>query len=135
MSHFTTLVTQITDIDALVAALADVGYGNVEVHDLSQPLYGYQGDMRPERAHVIVRRKHVGEASNDIGFERQPEGEYRAWISEFDRHTHDERWLGQVTARHAYHLTQKTLTRQGFNLVDEHNEHDGTVRMVLRRMA
>lgn len=137
MSHFTTLQTQITDQESLVAALNDVGFSQVEVHAEAQPLRGYMGDRRAQRAHVIVRRQHVGEASNDIGFERGTDGSYNAWISEYDHdHYHyDEGWLGKVTARHAYHATQKTLVNQGFNVVQEQSAEDGTVRMVLRRMT
>lgn len=134
MSHFTTLATQLTDTDALCAALADVGYPDFEVHEAAQPLYGYQGDLRRDRAHVIVRREHIGRASNDIGFRRQEDGRFLAVISEYDRATHDETWLGRLIARHAYHATNKTLTAQGFHLVDEVNEQDGTVRLVLRRV-
>ena len=133
MSHLTTMTTQLTDTDALRAALADVGYREVEVHDQPQPLYGYQGDQRADRAHVIVRRKHVGRLSNDIGFRRQDDGNFRAVISDYDRAKHDERWLGRLTARHAYHLTTKTLATQGFDVVNETTGRDGTVRMVLRR--
>lgn len=39
-----------------------------------QPLYGYQGDLRSDSAHVIVRRAHLGRASNDIGFLHQEDG-------------------------------------------------------------
>ena len=134
MSHFTTLSTQLTDADALRAALGDVGYPEVETHAEEQPLYGYRGDRRRDRAHVIVRRKHVGHASNDIGFRRERDGTFAAVISEFDRTTHDDAWLGRLTARHAYHVTGKTLAAQGFQLVNETTEQDGSVRMVLRRV-
>lgn len=133
MSHFTTMTTQLTDPDALRAALADVGYGEVELHDTPQPLYGYQGDVRSDRAHVIVRRAHIGRASNDLGFLHQEDGRYRAVISEYDRRKHDDHWLARLTARHAYHLTTDTLAAQGFTLTEETTERDGTVRMVLRR--
>ncbi|MGH3243125.1 MAG: DUF1257 domain-containing protein [Spirillospora sp.] len=134
MSHFTTLATKITDSEALCAALADVGFGDVEVHDEAQPLYGYRGDRRADVAHVIVRRRHVGRASNDIGFVRGPDGHFVATISEYDRRKYNESWLGRVTARHAYHLTARTLADQGFHLADETTDRDGTVRMVLRRV-
>lgn len=133
VSHFTTLRTRITDRAALVAALSDVGYPEVEVHDDAQPLYGYQGDVRAQRAHVIVRRRHVGHSSNDLGFEQGADGTYRAVISEYDSARHGEAWLRRLTARHAYHATRATLTAQGFDLVDERSERDGTVRLVLRR--
>jgi hypothetical protein len=133
MSHFTTMKTQLTSADAIQVALADVGYPESEAHEEPQPLYGYQGDQRADRANVIVRRIHVGHASNDIGFLRQDDGTFLAVISAYDRHKHDQRWLGRLTARHAYHATTKTLAGQGFDLVDETTERDGTVRLVLRR--
>lgn len=134
MSHFTTLTTQLTDADALRAALADVGFDDVEVHDDAQPLHGYLGDRRANRAHVIVRRRHLGRASNDIGFRRQEDGHFLAIISDYDRHKYNEQWLGTLTARHAYHVTSKTLTTQGFHVADETTDRDGTVRLVLRRV-
>jgi hypothetical protein len=134
MSHFTTLTTTLTDTDALCAALADVGYREVEVHDTAQPLYGYLGDRRPDHAHVIVRREHIGRASNDIGFRHQQDGRFDAVISDFDSRAHGKTWLDKLTARHAYHLTATRLTEQGFHLTEETTERDGTVRMVLRRV-
>jgi hypothetical protein len=76
-----------------------MGFLDVEVHDTPQNLYGYQGDSRTDTAHVIVRRKYVGESSNDIGFLRNSEGVYEANISEFDRYNlkYDEEWLGKLS--------------------------------------
>ena len=71
------------DRNLLVAALSDLGYANVEVGE-SLTLYGYQGDARPETAEVVVRRRHLGPASNDLGFRRTPDG-YVPVISEYDR--------------------------------------------------
>jgi len=133
MSHYTTLATRITDTEALCGALADLGYADVEVHENPQRLHGFLGDPRGDRAHVIIRRRHVGRLSNDIGFLRQDSGTFLALISEYDRTKHDDAWLGRVTAKHAYRVTATALAEQGFDLVNESTERDGTVRMVLRR--
>lgn len=71
MSHFTSIKTQIKNTDALIKALADVGFKNVEYHETAQHLYGYQGDVRPETAEIIIRKQYIGSMSNDIGFKRQ----------------------------------------------------------------
>lgn len=134
MSHFTSLTTALTDTEALCAALADVGYRDVEVHDVAQPLHGYRGDRREDTAHVIVRRTHVGRLSNDIGFFHREDGRFTAVISDFDRRTHDAAWMDRLTARHAYHVTAARLTDEGFHVAEETTERDGTVRMVLRRV-
>ncbi len=87
MSHFVQCQTQIRDRSALCRALEELGWADreIEVHAAPVPLYGYQGDERPERAEVVIRRQFVGEASNDIGFARQPDGTYLAIISEYDQ--------------------------------------------------
>ena len=69
----------------LLAALADLGYGHVEEGE-ALPLYGYQGDRRPETAAIVVRRHHIGSASNDLGFACAPQG-YVPIISEYDQRT------------------------------------------------
>lgn len=76
----------------LLAALADLGYDRVEEGE-ALPLYGYRGDRRPETAALVVRRRHVGRLSNDIGFTRTPDG-YVPVLSEYDREAlHGGRFL------------------------------------------
>lgn len=135
MSHFTILKTQIVDIDALVKALADLGFMQVEVHPIAQGLYGYQGDLRPETAEVIIRREFIGPASNDIGFKRTPGGSFDAIISEYDRREYSQEWLNRLLQRYAYHAARAKLEAQGFDLVAEETEEDGRIHLVLRRSA
>ena len=71
--------------ELLDAALASLGYAEVERGD-QLPLYGYMGDERAERAQLVVRRQHIGSASNDLGFARTAEG-YTPIISEYDQRT------------------------------------------------
>jgi hypothetical protein len=86
VSHFVECQTQFRDPQALVEALRECGFdpAAIEIHEQPVPLLGYQGDVRPQQAHVVIRREHVGPGANDVGWERQPDGSYRAWISEFD---------------------------------------------------
>ena len=67
----------------LLAALADLGYTEIEEGE-RLPLFGYQGDRRPETAAIVVRRQYLGTASNDLGFARTPAG-YTPIISEYDQ--------------------------------------------------
>ncbi|MCC6175634.1 MAG: DUF1257 domain-containing protein [Chloroflexi bacterium] len=69
----------------LLAALAEIGFAEVDEGD-QLPLYGYQGDRRPETAEIIVRRQLIGAASNDLGFARTPDG-YVPIVSEYDERT------------------------------------------------
>jgi hypothetical protein len=73
-----------------VKALVRAGWkeNQIEVHDEAQHLVGYQGDQRKDKANVIIRRKYVGGASNDLGFVLQEDGTYKAIVSEYDRSKH-----------------------------------------------
>lgn len=86
MSKYLTFTDVVfTNQALLLAALAELGYAEVEQGE-ALPLYGYQGDERMERAQLVIRRKHVGAASNDLGFRRTAEG-FVPIISEYDQRT------------------------------------------------
>ena len=133
MSHFTVVKTKLIDRQALVKALNDLGFKNIELHDAAQHLYGYRGDQRAQTAEVIIRRKYIGRASNDIGFKLSQDGTYTAVISEYDRSKYGQEWLNRLSQRYAYHIARSKLTEQGFDLVSEETEQDGRIHLVLRR--
>ena len=116
MSHFVECQTEFRDPEALVAALVECGFqeAQIEVHEEAVPLYGYRSDVRPQKAHVVIRREHVGQAANDVGWERMPDGTYRAWISEFDgRHRFDPAMQNRIKQEYAYHVVHRQQTALG----------------------
>lgn len=134
MSHFATIKTQFTEDKALLKALSDLGLCNVEHHERPQSLFGYQGDIRPEAAEIVIRRKFVGTLSNDIGFKRGTDGAFAAIISEYDSNKYSQVWLQRLLQRYAYHATvQKLVEEQGFSLVEEEQQETGAIHLVLRR--
>src|SRR5690606_38931900 len=106
MSEYVSVETHFKDTESLVCALAEPGNWpreQIEVHKHAQHLYGYQGDVRPQSAHIIIRRKHSGKAANDIGYERLDNGTYIAHISEYDRNKHGQEWEKDVRRNYAFH--------------------------------
>ena len=94
----------------LLAALADLGYTEVEEGE-ALPLYGYQGDRRPETAEVVVRRRHLGSASNDVGFARTPAG-YVPIVSEYDQRTlHGGRFLVELRTAYSERVVEEVRRR------------------------
>ena len=84
----------------LLAALADLGYDAVEEGE-RLALHGYRGDRRAETAEIVVRRQHLGHASNDLGFARTPAG-YAPIVSEYDARTlHGGRFLPALRVAYA----------------------------------
>lgn len=101
MSHFSEFHIKMNDEKSLIAALESMGFqGKVEVHQTAQPLYGYQGDVRAQKAHIIIRKRHVGSASNDIGFERMADGTYRVWISDYDKSKYNQKWIDNLITKY-----------------------------------
>ena len=135
MSHYSEVAIELTDEGCLVAALARLGFkGKVEVHREAQPLYGYQGDAREQKAHIIIRQQHVGRAANDLGFERQPDGKYRVWVSEYDQKSnkYDVTWMGRLKQAYGVEKAKAEAKKKGYR-VSEKKLDNGRIQLVLRR--
>jgi hypothetical protein len=135
MSHYSEVQIEFKDRAALVAALGRLGFKDkVEVHQEAKSLYGYQGDRREQQAHIIIRRQHVGLAANDIGFQRQSDGTYRAWVSEFDQRQngYSEAWMGKLKQAYGVEKARAEAKKRGYR-VSEQKLDDGRVRLVMRR--
>ena len=98
----------------LVGALKDLGY-EPEIHPSGAALVGYMGDERSERAHVIIRRRQLDSASNDIGFARDGSGVYRAVISEYDRGIgFNQAWLDRIAQSYKERQTMAVAKAKGY---------------------
>ena len=107
MSKYTKQKSTYNDRDCLVAALNEMGYTDVEVHDEAVNLIGYHADVRPERANVIVRRRYIDTAANDLGFVRESDGTFSAIVSDYDSRKHGAQWM--IGLKKAY--TEKRLMK------------------------
>ena len=86
MSAFVSVETEFEDVDCIVDALVAAGFDRTHVEVPAEPvsLVGYHGDVRPQKAAVIVRRRHIGRSSNDMGFYKNEKGKYALWLSQAD---------------------------------------------------
>ncbi len=132
MSHYTLVRTQIRELPLLLQALDEMGFTHVEQYDKPQHLYGFEGDVRPETAEVIVRREFVGNASNDLGFRRLPSGEYEAVVSEYDRQSQRVRaLLAELKRCYAYQVIQDQIREQDLVVESEETLENGDTVIVL----
>ena len=117
MSAYASLQTQFKDRECLIQALVDQGYAreHIEIHEDAQSLVGYHGDTRAQKANVIVRRKFVGQAANDIGWELQ-NGSYVQHISQYDSGKHNTKWLDGLKKNYTERVVVKEARRQGLKL-------------------
>ena len=136
VSHFTRVKTQFKSSENLVRALKAMGFKQVEQHASPKGLYGYRGDLRSDTAHIIVRRKYVGGASNDLGFIRREDGTYEAIISAYDRQTgKDERWMTRLRREYGRSTVMEYAKREGYDVVESTQTQSEEIRIVLRRGA
>jgi hypothetical protein len=125
MSHFTTIRTQLVETTYLEKALVDLGHtvqrGPVTVN-------GYMGNTAQADFKIGTANKGY-----DIGFRRSgPCFELVAdwWgIKGIDQGS----FVKKLTQRYAYHAAQEALQAEGFSLVEEEQQQDGTLHLVLRR--
>lgn len=114
----------------------EIVHDKVEVHHEPSALFGYQGDIRDEKAEIICRRDFVknylgGGASNDAGFTLR-DGCFEAIISDYD----NGRWWANAAPRFwQVALAQESILEaksEGYILhkVEENNEIKLTATMV-----
>ena len=114
MSKYVELRTSVTDERYLVEALQELGY-QPEVCREGRSLVGYRGDKRDEQAQIIIPRRQLDSASNDIGFARDKSGVYQAIISEYDRGIgFDEGWLGRLAQTYKERQTMSVAKAKGY---------------------
>lgn len=131
MSEYVECETNIKDERALVEALIEMGFeeSQIERHEQAQPLYGYHGDKRKQKSNVIIRRQHVGGASNDIGFLKKEDGTYEAIISAYDRssggnaakHTggYNDQWMKNLNQNYTEKLYTREARKLGYKVKKE----------------
>jgi hypothetical protein len=128
MSAFRQMNTVMNDSAALVKSLKK-RFKEVEKHVSPQSLYGHHNDIRPEKAEICIRRKHVGSASNDIGFAKNEKGNYTAIISAYDQGKYNEKWLDALTTDYQVEKAMSVMGEFNTELEEQTTLPDGSVQM------
>lgn len=126
MSKYECMETGIVDRDCLIASLCENGFSQnaIEVYPELTNLVGYEGRIRREKAEVVIRRRHIGAASNDLGFVRE-NGRYKAVISDYDRARFNDQWLKNVVADHDKHRVLRGLKAKGYSDIAVEQQIEG----------
>ena len=127
MSHFSQIKTQIRNIESLKDALTDLG---VAWKDDSHSLRGYQGITHS--AEVSIEQDN----GYDIGFKwNGKEYELVADFQYWAQNLSVEGFLRQVTQRYAYHTVVKETAKAGFQVSEQKDNQDGSIRLVVQRWS
>tara|TARA_Y100000310_G_scaffold251774_2_gene258400 strand:- start:735 stop:1175 length:441 start_codon:yes stop_codon:yes gene_type:complete len=126
MSEYVECDTEIQKEEDAIEGLKLLGNSEVEIHDTAQELIGYDGSVRRDaggnviKANIIVRRKYVGTASNDLGLRRESNGRYTLLESQYDRNhlrdKHGFQFRNGLKQGVALSAAQREAKRQGFKI-------------------
>jgi len=134
MSKYKRIATQFRDRKCLLEALKRTGVPfEVAKNGEQMHLYGYMGDRRRERAELVIRRQHIGSASNDLGYVWNAQaGAYEAIVSEYDTRCIQTTKIRQkIKQQYAVSKVVKEARRKGMRVVQRRNEQ-GQIRLVLQ---
>lgn len=127
MSHFSQIKTQLRNLNSLQAALTDLG---IVWKSGSEAIRGYRG--KTQAAEIAIEQDN----GYDIGF-RWNGSEYELVADlQFWRQTLTvDRFLSRVTQRYAYHTVLNETTQKGFQVTEQQQNNDGSIRLVLQRWS
>lgn len=135
MSAYTQQETQITDAEILKECLKEKGYGQVEHTAEPQPLVDFQGrqtkylDKTGDKAEIIIRRKYVSGAANDIGFKKMADGTFAAVISQYDKGRHNAAWMDDLKKNYAEKKIRKVASVNGLTFLKREVTPSGGVKL------
>lgn len=124
MSHFSQIKTQLTEQTYLLQALDDLKLSYETGENLH--VSGHQG-KQPVDIQIKTQNQH------GIGFRLQ-DGVYHCIADFWGTGWTQERFLGEIQQRYAYHAAKSKLEAQGFSLVEEQQEGQ-RLHLRLRRIV
>ena len=127
MSHFSNIKTKIRNLDSLKSALKDL---SVDWKNGPGIVRGYQG--KTHKAEIVVEQEN----NYDFGFSwNGNEYELVADLQYWQQPLTVDGFLRQVTQRYAYHTVVNQTTNQGFQITEQENNQDGSIRLVVQRWS
>ena len=122
MSHFTTIQTQVRDLDALRAALGELGVTLLEKTNAR----GYAGNTL--KGDYVIRLK----GPYDIALNKTPDGSYGLTTDWWDGHVEREvgSKFGRLLQLYGIHKTTIEARKRG-HMVQRKAQKDGSVKLVI----
>lgn len=125
MSHFSTIKTQIRNLNSLQSALSELG---MDWKSGPHPVRGYQGQT--QSAQVVLEQDN----GYDIGFAwNGQEYELVADLQYWQQPLTVNRFLSKVTQHYAINTVLKETEHQGFQVSEQQQNQDGSIRLVVQR--
>ena len=127
MSHFSTVKTELRQLEPLVQALNDLGYAPEQGQ---RSVRGYRGQT--VTADLAVAMQDGG----DLGFRWNAESGAYELVTDLDLWKQTipvERFVAKLTRRYAFNAVLAASTREGFEVAEQSTAQDGSIELVVTR--
>lgn len=141
MSKYASATTNINDGEVLIEALQAMGFkshmiqnhiGNPkELVDFTGQKTKYLNGKDNDKADIIIPRRYVGGAANDLGFARQADGTYSAIISQYDSSKYNNKWLNSMKQTYSEISIAQKVKRAGGKVLQTKDKNGKKVMQVL----
>ena len=127
MSHFSTVKTELRQLEPLVKALEDMGYAPDQGE---RPVRGYRGQTVTADLAIAVQE------GGDIGFRWNSASESYELVTDLDLWKQTvpvERFLAQLTQRYALQSILRSSAEEGYQVAEQSQQADGSIELVVTR--
>jgi len=127
MSHFSTIKTQLKDAKPLIKALNSLGY---MINQEEKFVIGYRGKFTA----VDISMNLPGETK--VGFKLNNTSNSYELVTDLDLWKFElpvERFISKVTQMYAYETIISKTKEDGYQIVEQKNQNDGSIELVLTK--
>ena len=127
MSHFSTIKTQLKEVEPLIKALNQLGFS---INQDENFINGYRGQKTNVDISVDLHE------NTKAGFKWNKNSNAFELVADLDLWKFDipvERFISKVTQMYAYHTIIMKTEEEGYQIVEQKNKNDGSIELVLTR--
>ena len=127
MSHFSTIKTQLKDAEPLIKALNKLGY---KINQEEKLIKGYRGRFTT----VDISMNLPGDTK--VGFKWDNNSNSYELVTDLDLWNFElpvERFISKVTQMYAYQTIISKTKEDGYQIVEQKNQNDGSIELVLTK--
>jgi len=127
MSHFSTIKTQLKDAEPLIKALNNLGY---IINKEEKFVKGYKGKFTAVDISMNLPKE------TKVGFKWDNTSNSYELVTDLDLWKFElpvERFISKVTQMYAYETIISKTKEDGYQIVEQKNQNDGSIELVLTK--
>ena len=133
MSEYHQVEVDFQDEECLVEAIKELNANyKPEIHKEAVNLFGYHGDRRQEKAHIVIPRKQISSASNDVGFLKNAKGGYEMIVSAYDKGIFTPAQINKLKQLYAKNTIVKHTKKSKHKIRSQEVQADGSIKIRVR---